>query len=1044
MLFQTPSLSPTHIAFVYAGYVWIVDRKGGEARRLTTEVGDESAPFFSPDGSHIALTKQVAGNVDVYVMRADGDGGLRRLTYHPREDVAAGWTPDGARILFRSGRDSGAYNRLYTVSVQGGFETDLPLPMGEEGSFSPDAAHLAYVPIRDATQTWRNHRGGHTTPILIAELETGRIEEVPRPHCNDRNPMWVGDTIYFISDRSGTANLFAYDTASRHVRQLTAFDGEDIKTASASGRTIVFSQTGAITLRHANNDEMERISIKVSGDFPQTEPRSVKIASRLHSFSLSPTGSHLVLGARGKILTLDVESEEVRIPSNSTGAAERSPACSPDGKHIAYFSDESGEYQLHIRAFDGNDDERRIAIEEEPTFYGELVWSPDSAKVAFTDKRLSLWYVEVDKSLAHKVDVSTYAGQGLFYPAWSPDSRYLAYSKYLPNRVRAVFVHTLHTAMNRRVTDGRTDAEFPLFDSNGEHLYFAASANTGPVKGFGLSSLAFKNAVTKRIRMIVLREDGSQETGRTGGRERVAGERRPIEIDFEDIERRTVTLPLPARDYAGLAAGTDGVLFVSERAASAGAGDAKPSLTLHRFDLSTRTSEKVVEDIEAFTVSHDGRTQAYRKGKEWCIAPTAKLAASNAKSLNREAFEIEVEPRAEWEQIFREAWRIVRDYFYDPQHHGQNLAALKERYAALLPHVMTRQDLSYLLKDMYSHLCVSHMQVRGGDEASQDGAKESTGLLGADYEIHRGRYRFKRIYRGDNSTQMLQSPAAQPGVNIKVGDYLLAVDGREVHGDDNIYRHFAGTAGKPTSLTIGAGPDENKTRTVTLIPLADESLLRQYDWAEGNRRRVEKLSGGRLAYIYLPNVGEAGYEIFNRDFYAQLDKQGLIIDERFNGGGRPADYIIEALKRKPLSFYAFREGHDMPFPSGVIPGPRVMIINEYAGSAGDTLPWMFRAAGLGKVVGRRTWGAGIGAFVEIPELIDGGTILAPNRGFYNPQSGVWDIENNGVAPDIEVENLPADWREGRDPQLETAVEIALEELEKNQPARPLRPAYPQY
>lgn len=1043
MLFQTPTLSPTHIAFFYAGYVWLVGREGGEARRLTGEGGEESAPFFSPDGAHLAFSKQSGGNLDVYVVGAAG-GELRRLTYHPKEDTAAGWTPDGGRVLFRSARASAAYNRLYTVPVRGGFETELPLPMAEEGSFSPDSSRLAYVAVRDSTQTWRNHRGGHTTRVWIADLDGGGIEEVPHPDCNDRNPVWVGDTVYFISDRTGTANLFAYDTTSGRVRQLTAFDGEDVKSASAHGRTIAFAQTGSISLYDSESGETVRVPIRVAGDFPQTRPRTVKAARWIRSFGLSPTGSHMVFGARGKVLTLDVESGRTLNLTKSSGVAERSPACSPDGRHIAYFSDAGGEYQLHIRPFDGRGDERRIPVEERPSFYTELVWSPDSNRIALTDKRLTLWCVEVDKALARKVDSSTYAGHGLFRPSWSPDGRHLAYSKHLPNRLRAVFIHSPETGENRRVTDGRGDADFPVFDPGGGRLYFTVSFNAGPSKGFGLSALAFNASLTRSVQMLVLREGGSGDDGADGRETAADGRARAFEIDFEDVGRRTVRLPLAARDYVSLAAGSEGVLFVSERVPAFGTADAKASLTLHRFDLATRKAEKFAEGIDAYTVSHDGGTLAYRRGDEWFVVRSNEPPQTGEGRLDLEALEIRVEPREEWRQIFEEAWRIVRDYFYDPRHHGQNLDALKEQYAAYLPHVVTRQDLSHLLKEMYSRLSVSHMQVRGGDEPAPEGAREQVGLLGADYEVHRGRYRFARVFSGDNSADALRAPLAQPGVRAGAGDYLLAVEGREVRADDNLYRHFTGTAGKSVKLTFGPEPDGAGARTATVVPLSDEGPLRQYDWAEGNRALVDKLSGGRLAYIYLPNVGDSGYEIFNRDFYAQADKQGLIIDERFNSGGWPADYIIDALRRRPLSFYAFREGEDMPFPSGAIPGPRVMIINEHAGSAGDTLPWMFRAAGLGTLVGKRTWGAGIGAFVEIPELLDGGTILAPNRGFYNPREGVWDIENRGVAPDVEVEILPSDWRAGRDPQLETAVRLALEELERDPPPRPRRPAYPEY
>ncbi len=1036
MPLQTPSVSRTQIAFVYAGEIWIVDRNGGEARKFLNQAGEKGSPCFSPDGSQIAFSMSVNGNLDVYVAPAAG-GEAKRLTWHPKDDYALGWTPDGKNVLFRSHRIFDAMARLFTIPAQGGFETELPLPMGWDGSFSPDGARLAYMPLRDPTGTWRNYRGGQTSPLWIATLANSQVEILPRDDSNNRDPMWIGNQIYFVSDRTGTANLFSYDTKTKKIAQLTRFEKYDIKSASAGGDAIVLTQDGAIHLFDLKSNQTRVVPVRLNYDSAETKPRIVKGARYIRDFDISPSGTHALLSARGEVLTVRVDNGETRDLTNTSGAAERRAAWSPDGKWIAYFSDESGEYQLHLRPAEGGGEARKIAIEKSPNFYGAIAWSPDVKKLAFYDKASALWIVDIDRGSARRIDNSVHPEPEPLSVSWSPDSRWLAYQKNLPNRLKAIFLLSLETGKSYQISDSRYDTASPAFDANGKYLYFTASANAGTRRAFGMSAFAFRTLVTRNIMAVTLGKDGQSpivappsETGKI--------EDGPVVVDPEGIADRAVRLPLPARDYVEIAAGRAGVLFALE-----GRADNPP--LLHKFDVAARKQEKFLEGVFGFAVSADRDKLLCSFSTfpgQYAIVGAGAPPKPGEGRLNLPSFEIQVEPRDEWKQIYREAWRLMRDYFYDPNHHGQDLAALEKHYAAYLPNIATRDDLNYVMREMFSHITVSHMNVGGGD--SPQGPSGNVGLLGADYEIDQGRYRITRIYRGDNSDPLLTSPLTQPGVNVKAGDYLLAVDGQEINATENLFRYFQGKAGRLAHIKVGANPNGDGARVYAIIPMPGENTLRLMDWAENNRRKIDEMSGGKLAYIFLPDTSQRGYSLFQRDFYAQFDKQGVIIDERFNSGGAPADYFIESLARVPLSYYAFREGQDMPFPVATIPGPRVMITNEFAGSGGDTLPWMFRQAGIGALVGKRTWGGGIGGYINLPDFIDGGSMAAPNRGFFDPKKGAWDIENYGVAPDVEVELDPAAARAGRDPQLEKAAQIALEELKKNRPTTPKRPKYPSY
>lgn len=1022
-------ISKTQIAFSYAGEIWLVERQGGAAKRLVNQPGKKSRPTFSPDGSMLAFALESGGDIQTFVIPMNG-GSARQLTWHPKDTVPLGWSPDGKQILLRSWRLSDNFTRLYTIPVQGGFETELPLPAGYGGAFSPDGKRLAYMPVRMATTTWRNYRGGQTSPLWIATLADSSVEMLPNDGSNNRNPHWIGDKVYFVSDRTFTANFFSFDTKTKKIEQLTKFEKYDIGASAADEDAIVFVQDGRLHLLDLLTKQTRVVPITVTADDAETKPRKVNAASVTHNFNLSPNGAHALFTARGEVLTVSTDKGEVRNWTNSSSSAERNAAWSPDGNWLAYFSDESGEYQLHLRSVNGEGGTRKLAIEANPSFYGEPFWSPDSKKLAFFDKRSNCWYVNVETGQATRVNNSIHPEPETLLAAWSADSQWLAYEKNQPNRLKAIFLYSLATGKSVQVTSSLQHAEAPAFDANGKYLYFLQSMNAGMRRAFGMTMFTFRTLVTKSVSVAVLSKDGVSPLAPN------AAQNNANSIDPDGIGQRIVNLPLPARDYAGLAAGKPGVLFVQE-ASSTG-----PPI-LHKLDLSTRRPERFIEGVGGFVISADGSKLLYSARGSLALVSTEVPPKPGEGRLDLSGLQVQINPRAEWRQIYNEAWRLMRDYFYDAQHHGQNLKALQEHYAAYLPNLVRREDLNTVMQEMFSHITVSHLNVGGGD-MPRVGTPSNTGLLGADYEVQQGRYRITRVLQGDNSRELLTAPLAQPGVHVKAGDFLLAVDGQEIKAEENLYRYFVGKAGRPTQINIGSTATGENARTYTVVPLPGENTLRTLDWMEENRRKVAELSGGKLAYLYLPDTGRTGYDLFNRDFYAQLDKQGVIIDERYNSGGAPADYFIDLLKRAPLSSYAFREGQDMPFPVATIPGPRVMIINEDAGSGGDTLPWMFRASALGTLVGKRTWGGGIGGYINLPSFVDGGGMSAPNRGFFNPKRGTWDIENHGVAPDIEVEQLPAAIRAGHDPQLEKAVQIALDELKKSVPAKPKRPAYPVY
>jgi tricorn protease len=1070
LLIQYPTISRTQIAFEYGGDIWTVDRAGGAARRLVTGFDLETGPIFSPDGQTVAFSGNYDGIVGVYVVPASG-GEPKRLTSHPAAAIAVGWTPDGKDVLFSSAASSPTDpDMLFTVPATGGFPQRLPLPMGEEGSYSPDGTHLAYVPNFRWEKFWKGYRGGQTTPIYIANLADSSIEKVPRDNSNDDTPMWVGRDVYFLSDRNGPVTLFKYDGDTKRVERVLANGGFDITSASAGPGAIVYSQFGSLHVYDLATHAEAPVHVSVAADFPQVRPHWVKVGDRILNADISPSGVRAVFEAHGQIFTVPAEHGDVRNISDAPHTANRDPAWSPDGRYVAYFTDASGEYDLAIRDQRGLQPAHIIDLGPAHSFYYSPVWSPDSKKIAFSDKHLTLYYVDVDGGRPVKVASGLTEGFGAtsFQQSWSPDSRWLAYANELPNFLRAAFVYDVTDHTNHQITDGMSDVGSPVFDASGKYLYFTASTNTA-LNAEGLDMTSDQHPVSSSVYAAVLRRttgspvapqsddeaakpaDSNDEPepdatpaatpapAPRSAKKSAAPKVTPVAIDFDGLLQRIVALPIPDQNFMSLYAGKPGELYL-EAAPVATTDDGPVPLSVQKFDLTSRKLVPFASGIAAFALSANGEKALYEQRQHWFIVATDKPPDPGGGAIDTASLEVFVDPPAEWKQMYHEVWRIERDFFYDPHYHGLDLAAAERRFEPYLAGVSSRDDLNFLFREMLSYLSVGHMFVSGGDEPPL--AHTNVGLLGADYSIENGRFRFAKIYDGENWNPNLQAPLTQPGSDVKVGDFLIAVNGRGVRATDDLYSFFSETAGKQIVIRVGPHADGSGARDVTVVPVADEFGLRNLDWIESNRRKVDELSGGKLAYVYLPDTEYGGYTNFNRYFFAQVGKEGVIVDERFNHGGQIADYIIDYLNRKPLSVLRGRDGRQIIDPPLAIYGPKVMLINQFAGSGGDALPWYFRKEHIGTLVGERTWGGlvGIGGY---PQLIDGGSVTAP-RIAIGGLHGQWEVENHGIPPDIEVFEDPKLVREGHDPQLEAGVKRAMELLREHPLPTYTHPPFPDH
>jgi len=1065
-----PAVSAERVAFVYADDLWTADLEGRNVRRLTSGVGTETNPSFSPDGRLVAFSGQYDGNVDVYVVPAGG-GVPKRLTWHPSVDLVLGFTPDGQSVLFASGRFSNnrAYSQLFTVPVAGGEAGMLNIPYASDAEISPDGRFIAYCPFPEAFTQWKHYRGGRFSRIWIFNAKDTSIEKLPQPEgrSNDVDPMWVGGKIVFRSDRNGEFNLFSFDPASKAVKQLTEFKDFPVLSASAGANRIVFEQAGALHLFDVAQAQSRRLTIGVATDLPELRERFAKGSQWVRGGSISPTGARAVLGFRGEIVTVPAEKGDPRNLTRTPAVHERSPVWSPDGKSIAYFSDASGEYELHVAAQDGQGAVKTFKPGG-AGFYGSPCWSPDSRKIAFADNALSLYWIDLATGAAKRI-ASEYlyqpGGQSAMRANWSPDSKWIAYTLGTPTFFRRVHVYSLDQDKSFPVTDGLSSVDEPTFDAEGKYLWFLASTDAGPVaQWFDMSNSDLR--LTSSLYLAVLRKDGANPLAKESDEEKPKEEKKEADkpaaktevkpgapaakepakapdatrIDLDGIDLRIVAVPIAAGVYDNLQAGEGGKLFYRKQEPAPTPTSGEPGGSAIRvYDLATRKDEAFGPACDGFELSADRKKILLSSRGALSIIPAAGKPEPGKGKLNTDVIEVRVVPELEWKQIFDEAWRINRDFFYDPNYHGADWKAMKAKYAAFLPHLSCRADLNRLIQWMCSELGVGHHRVGGGDFLAQP-VRVPGGLLGVDYAVENGRYRFKKVFGGLNWTPELRAPLAEPGAEVAAGEYLLAVEGRDLVPPDNLFARFEATSGKIVEIRVGPDPGGAGSRTIKVVPIADEGALRNRDWVEGNIRKVHEATNGRVAYVYVPNTTTLGHVYFKRYFFPQADKEAIIVDERFNGGGSVADYYLDWLRKPVSAYWAMRSGADLKTPSASIQGPKVMLINETAGSGGDLLPYMWRKFGLGKLVGTATWGGLVGT-LGFPALMDGGGVTAPNLAFWDVGEG-FGVENVGIPPDIEVEQTPKDVIAGRDPQLEAAIKVVMDELKANPPARPKRPAYP--
>jgi tricorn protease len=1070
-LLRTPTVSASQIAFAYANNIWSVPRAGGSARRLTSFQGQTGNPHFSPDGNWIAFSGEYAGNLDVYVVPAEG-GEPRRLTWHPGADVVQGWTPDGKSILFVSARASWApiaAPRFWTVPLDGGVETPLPLPRAYQGKLSADGARVAYRMNNSWDEERRNYRGGQNRPIWIVDLKSYDLVSPPWTDSKDVDPVWLDNAVYFISDRDGVANVWAYETNTRKLSQLTKFTDFDVKALDAGGGALVFEQAGYVHELDPASGKEHVVNINAAGDFPWMMPNWKDVTNRISNMALSPTGKRAVVEARGEIFTIPADKGDIRNLTNSSSSAERNPAWSPDGKYISYFSDKSGEYRLYLEAQDGLTPAREIALQN-PTHYYTASWSPDSKKLLFSDTNLKVWVLDVATGQAKVVGNDPWMDPNrTLNPVWSPDSKWVAYASRLRSLYHAIFLSNVETGETKQITDGLADAVWPVWDASGKYLWFLASTDFG-LRSQWLDMTSYDHeenfglylAVLKKTEASPLLPESDEDKGVGSGRRAPApgscdasegapgetgtpspaasptprGQRPPVtvQIDFDGLQQRIISIPgVRERQYSELRAGPEGTVFYLEAALN------QPGNELARYRVCERKAATFESGVATYEVSADGRKLLYRTANAPAGGPPAPGTPPPVPSLFlvdtdrtppqagqgklNVALRMYLDPRQEFKQIFNEGWRNERDYLYVPNMHGADWPKMREMYGQLLPYVNHRADLNYLLDMMGAEIAIGHSYVRGGDMPEVPAAQG--GLLGADFAIENGRYRVTRIYDNESWNPDLRAPLAAPGANVAVGDYILAINGVELKAPDNIYRLLDGTANRQTALTVSSTPSLAGARNVTVLPVSNEQGLRTRAWVESNRRLVEKLSGGQLAYVYLPNTGQPGYSSFNRYYFSQQDKKGVVVDERYNGGGSAADYIIDVLGRDFDGYFNNVAGDRYPFtsPAAGIWGPKVMIINEMAGSGGDLMPYMFKRRKLGLLVGKRTWG-GLVHTADSPTFVDGGGMIAPRGGFFS-RDNKWAVENEGVGPDVDVENWPKDVIAGHDPQLERAVSEAL-------------------
>ena len=1050
-LLREPALSANQIAFTYGSDLWIADRDGQNLRRLTSTPAIESNPHFSPDGKWIAFSSNRSGNTAVYLVSTDG-GTPKRLTWHPSGATVRGWSPDGKKILYASSRETAprGYNRLWTVSMDGGPSTLLSPQWGFDGKFSPDGKKMVIDKMDRWDSEWRAYRGGQNTPLIILDLATQEEVLIPNEKTTDINPIWIDNTIYFLSDRDWNMNVWAYNISDKSLKQITKLKDTDIKYLTHYKNELLIEQNGYIHRVDPKSGRTQQLKFEIYADFPWAETKWEDVSRSASAVSLSPTGKRALMQSRGEIFTVPVEYGDTRNLTQSSDAADRRPIWSPKGDQIAWVSDQGGQgYALYLTDQDGMSPAKQIPLGESKLIWSPA-WSPDGKHIAFADNQVRIKVLNLETSTIETIDVGgnnlDRSRTGL---TWAPDSKKLAYVKSGANNFRRIMIWDTDTKTTQALTDPFADAFAPAWDRDKKHFYFLAS--TDLALGSGWANTSAITADPSYAAYVVVLQEGQEspfiprsdeeevkektkekaqaedekkdeaedETEEKKDADKPKAEQKEdtgIKIDYDNIARRTIALKVPVANYVATLSGPAGSVFLAER---------KPesfTLTLQKFTLKDRKAEEYLSGVRQFSISDDGKQLLTQTNGQWQVSSAAGKSGKGGKSFSPK-LEMKLDRMAEWKQMFEEAWRYERDYFYDQNLHGRDWQKVYDRYAPLIPYVRHRNDLNYVLDQMNGELSVGHSFVFGGDFPEVESTK--IGMLGADLMLNNGRWQIKRIYTTESWNPELSSPLDRPGLEIEEGDYIVGINGRELTADQSPFELLDGTLGKQTILHFNKEPKFEEAKKATVEPIRSENALRQRAWVEDNRRMVDELSDGKLAYVWVPNTGGPGFVSFNRYYFAQQDKLGAVIDERFNGGGLLDDYMVDLMTRSLRAGLTNEVPNGTPFrlPAGIL-GPKVLLINELAGSGGDFFPWVFRQQKAGKLIGATTWGGLVKSSVHYA-LVDGGALTAPDNAVFDPINNKFVAENEGVAPDIPVRQDAKALSEGRDPQLERAVEEVL-------------------
>jgi len=1064
-LLRQPALSSTHIAFAYGGDIWVSDLDNQKVLRLTSTPAVESNPQFSPDGQWIAFNSNRSGNQAVYIVSVEG-GSPKRLTWHPGSASVCGWSSDGRLILYSTSRDNapGGFARLWTVSMEGGPSTVLTNQWAADGSFSADGKQIVIDRIQRWDVEWRHYRGGQNTPLVVLNLTDQTEKLLPDESTIDIQPLWLGNAIYFLSDRDRTSNIWSYTPGSGELKQVTTYTGSDIKWLSGFGNKLAFERDGYLHLLDLSSNDSRQLAITIIADFPWAETKWEDVTRDIGSVSLSPTGKRVIMEARGDIFTIPAENGDARNMTNTSGVADHAPVWSPKGNEVAWFSDVDGKgYAILIASQDGLSKPRSISIGESKMAW-EPVWSPDGKLIAFVDDKVRIRIVDVAKGTIKTADIAGDNNErGNMGLTWSHDSKWLAYTKTGINHFRQIKAWSSKNDSIYALTNTFADSFSPAWDRDGHHLYFLASTSLALGSGWANTSSITSDPDYAVYIVNLKKEDTSpfkprsdeeiiteekkpeadakkpskgklpekkadKDTTKTAAKEPV-----PVLIDFENIERRTIAMPLSRGNYRLIIGGPAGTPFIGEQK------EGVSGLVIQKYTLEKREGKEFVSGASQVSVSSDGNKMLAMIAGDWKIMNTSSATGSDGKSV-KITLKKQLDRSAEWKQIFEEAWRYERDYFYDPGMHGRNWNEVYEKYSPLIPYIKHRTDLTYILDQMNGELSVGHSFVFGGDYPEVD--KSSVGLLGADLIAENNRWKIKRIYTTESWNPELSSPLDRPGIKIEEGNYLVGINGRDLTAADDPFKFLDGTMDVQTTLHINKTPDFAGAWQEVVKPIASEGNLRQRAWVEDNRRLVDKLSDGKLAYVWVPNTGSGGFISFNRYFFAQQDKKGAVIDERFNGGGLLDDYMVDLMNRTLRASITNEAPQGIPFslPAGIL-GPKVLLINEMSGSGGDFFPWVFRQQKIGPLIGKRTWGGLVKSSVHYA-LVDGGGLTAPDNAVFDPINKKWIAENEGVAPDIEVRQDAVSLSKGMDPQLERAIKETMKLLELQGEIKITPPAYP--